>query len=93
MWKVMASLATLVGAAVAQRALSTGWQAATGHHPPDAPENPETGLGQAIVYAVVAGALLNLARVFATRQAARLYAQRNGGRLPKALLRKVSKHA
>lgn len=91
MWRVMSTVTTLLGAAVAQRALSTVWRATTGSHPPDAPENPETRLVEAIGYAVVAGAALNVARVMATRQAARFYARRNGGRLPKAMVAAASR--
>lgn len=93
MWRVVSTVTTLLGAAVAQRALSTLWRATTGTRPPDAPENPETRLVEAVSYAVVAGAVLNVARVVATRQAARFFARRNGGQLPKALTRAAERSA
>jgi subtilisin family serine protease len=85
LWRLLATLATFAAAVVAQRALTTGWRAATGHNPPGLPESPQTRLGEAIAYALIAGAVLNVARVIATRQAARYFAARSGGQLPKAL--------
>ena len=87
LWKVLATLATVAAGAAAQRALSTGWRAATGTQPPDLPESPETRLAEAVAWSMVAGAVLNVARVIATRQAARYYAARAGGELPQALRR------
>jgi hypothetical protein len=84
-WRLLALLATVVAGAVAQRALATGWRAVTGHRPPGMPESPETRFAEAVAYSVIAGAVLNLVRVIAVRQAARYYADRSGGRLPKAL--------
>ena len=85
LWRVLATLATVAAGAVAQRALATAWRAVTGEKPPGLPESPETRLAEAVVYSMLAGAVLNVVRVVATRQAARYYAQRSGGELPKAL--------
>jgi Protein of unknown function (DUF4235) len=86
-WRLLALLATVVAGAVAQRAVAAGWRAATGHRPPGLPESPETRFAEAVVYSMIAGAVLNAARVVATRQAARYYVHRTGGRLPTALRR------
>jgi hypothetical protein len=80
-------VATVVAGAVAQRALSAGWRAVTGRRPPVVPESPETRFVEAVVYSMIAGAVLNVMRVVATRQAARYYVRRTGGSLPKALRR------
>ncbi len=90
-WKVMVTVATLAGGALAQRAIRTGWRAVTGTNPPDVPENPETRLPEAITYAVIAGAVLNVARVVAIRQAARYYSHRAGGSLPRAMVSRAER--
>ena len=74
-----------MAAAAAQRVVSAGWRAATGHEPPTKPESPETRLGEALAYSMIIGATLGAARVLATRQAARYYASRAGGELPAQL--------
>lgn len=84
-WQGLSAIFTLAAAALAQRALSTGWKVATGHTPPTKPESPEVGVVEAVVFAGLAGALLNIARVVATRQAAKQWAKRHGGVIPEAL--------
>jgi hypothetical protein len=78
-------LATVVAGAIAQRVVAAGWRAVTGSRPPGLPESPETRLVEAVAYSMLVGAVLNAARVVATRQAARYYAARSGGALPRAL--------
>lgn len=85
MWKGLVSMCTLVAGAAAQRVLSTGWRATTGHTPPSRPESPDVSLGEAVAFAAVAGALINVARVVVIRQAAAQWTRRSGGVLPKAL--------
>jgi hypothetical protein len=84
-WKLLSAAFTVGAGVLAQKVLSRGWSAATGHTPPTKPENPEVGVVEAITFAAVAGALLNVARVVATRQAAAYYAKRHGGAVPEAL--------
>ncbi len=84
LWKVLAGVATVSAGIAAQKALASGWRVATGREPPERPESPETGLLEAVAFAAVSGALLNLARVLATRQAAKYYARR-AGTLPREL--------
>ena len=76
---------TVLAAAFAQRVISTGWKAVTGHTPPTKPESPEVGSTEAVLFAGLAGALLNIARVVATRRAAGVWSKRHGGALPAAL--------
>ncbi len=84
LWKVLAGVATVSAGIAAQKALTSGWRVATGREPPGHPESPETSLVEAVAFAALSGALLNLARVLATRQAAKYYAKRAGS-LPKEL--------
>jgi hypothetical protein len=85
MWRALSLAFTVAAGAVAQKAIATGWQIATGHTPPTKPESPEVGTTEAVVFAALAGALLNVARVVATRQAAVYWAKRHGGAIPEAL--------
>lgn len=84
-WKIVSAAFTVVAGIAAQRALATGWKAATGHTPPSKPESPEVEMVEAVAFAAIAGALLNVARVVATRRAAMYYAKRHGGLIPEAL--------
>lgn len=85
MWRGLSVVFTLVAGAIAQRAISTGWKAATGHTPPTKPESPEVGTLEALLFAGLTGAFLNVARVVATRRAALYWAKRHGGLIPEAL--------
>lgn len=79
--KVVGALAALAAAAAAQRLVATSWQAATGHKPPAA-EDDEVGirLGEVIAAAAITGALVAVARVLATRSAARFAARIDSAR-------------
>jgi len=85
MWRVLSLASTVVAGALAQRVIATGWKIGTGHTPPTKPESPEVGATEAVVFAALTGALLNVARVVATRRAAVYWAKRHGGVLPEAL--------
>jgi hypothetical protein len=79
--KVVGALTAFAAAAAAQRLVSAGWQAARGHKPPAA-EDPETGvrLSEVVAAAAITGALVAVARVLATRSAARFAARVEAGR-------------
>ena len=85
MWKGLVTVCTILAGAAGQKALSTGWRATTGRTPPSKPESPHVGLGEAVAFAAVAGAVINVVRVVAIRQVAQQWTRRNGGVLPKAL--------
>ena len=63
-------------------------EAGDGERAADHPRGPETSWSEAIVWAIFSGAALGLARLVATRGAARYYMQ-STGELPKALQREV----
>lgn len=86
MWKVLATLSAVVAAAAADRALTLIWRGATGDKPPTVPEDPDTTWVEAASWAALSGAVMGLARMFATRQAAAYY-KKSTGELPKALRR------
>ena len=83
-WKVLGTSAAVGAAVVARRLVASGWTAATGKEPPDNPEDPDVSWQEAVGWAVVSGAVIQVARLIATRQAAAYYA-RSAGHLPKEL--------
>jgi hypothetical protein len=66
---VAATLAALAAAALMRKTLHKAWESATGKQPPVNPESRETTWGQAMAWALVSGALLELARLVARRGA------------------------
>ncbi|GAA2117994.1 DUF4235 domain-containing protein [Nocardioides bigeumensis] len=80
-WTLFSLVSALGAAAVAKKALNTGWRAATGKNPPANPADPDVDMREAVVWAVVSGTLIALARMLATRRAASYYA-RSTGHLP-----------
>jgi hypothetical protein len=84
LWTVFSVASALVAAALAKKALDTGWRAATGKHPPENPADPDVAMGEAVAWAVVSGTFVALARMIAQRRAANYYA-RSAGHLPPQL--------
>jgi Protein of unknown function (DUF4235) len=84
LWTVFSLVSALLGAALAKKALDTGWKAATGKHPPENPADPDVAMGEAVAWAVVSGTFVALARMIAQRRAANYYA-RSAGHLPPQL--------
>ncbi len=73
------SLVAVLGAAAAtKKVLNTSWKAATGKTPPANPADPDVDVKEAVTWAVVSGALIGLARMFAARRAAGYYAKSTG---------------
>jgi hypothetical protein len=83
-WKVLGTSAAVGAAVVAKKFVASGWTAATGKEPPDNPEDPDVSWQEAIGWAVVSGAVIQVARLIATRQAAAYYVK-SAGHLPKDL--------
>ncbi len=85
-WKVIGTGSAVLAAAVAQKGISAAWKLATGEEPPTIPEDPDTRWGEAVAWAVLSGAAIGIARLYATRRAA-VYYRNSTGELPKALQR------
>jgi hypothetical protein len=83
-WKVLGTGAAVGAAVMTRKLLTSGWTAATGKVPPERPEDPDVSWQEAIGWAVVSGALIEVARLLATRKAAAYYAK-SAGHPPKAL--------
>jgi len=86
LWKVLAALSAVMAAQAADKTLTVIWRGATGTTPPTVPEDPETNWTEAVAWAALSGAVMGIARMLATRQAAQYYVK-STGELPKALVR------
>jgi hypothetical protein len=80
-YKMLAMLATLLGALVARKTLAFAWRTATGKEPPANPEHPEVTWPEAATWAIVSGAVVGLARLVAQKKVAASW-HRSTGQLP-----------
>ena len=70
-WRIVGGLVGLAVGYASKRVLSFAWERTTGKKPPASADSPEVGLGEALAYAVVMGLGMEVARIVATRAAAR----------------------
>ncbi|WP_141013515.1 DUF4235 domain-containing protein [Nocardioides sambongensis] len=89
-WTVFSLAAGLGGAAIAKKALNSGWKVATGKQPPENPADPDVDLWEAVAWAVASGTAVALVRMAATRRAANYY-RRSTGQLPPPLRKDAGK--
>jgi hypothetical protein len=80
-WKLMDRSTTLAATAAAPLLAGTAWRLVTGRKPPTAGDNPEVELREAIGWAIVGGALVQVVKVGVRRQTAQ-YWVRSTGQLP-----------
>ncbi len=83
-WSVFSLLAALAAAALAKKALNTGWRATTGKNPPANPADPDVEMKEAVAWAVVSGTL-DRGRADARDPAGRDYYEKSTGHLPPEL--------
>lgn len=69
-WKLLATGSALGGAVVTKKVVGIAWKAATGSEPPANPENPDTTWSQAMVWAMLTGAVAGATKLLITRKAA-----------------------
>lgn len=81
-WTVFSLVSALGAATVARKVMEKGWKASTGKNPPENPADPDVDVAEAVAWALVTGALIALARMFAQRRAARYYTKSTGHRPP-----------
>jgi hypothetical protein len=81
-WTIFSLASALGAAAVARKVIDKGWKATTGKNPPENPADPDVATSEAVAWAVVTGALIALARMFAQRRAAGYYTKSTGHRPP-----------
>ena len=80
-WRVFGGVSAILAGLAARKLMVAAWRRTTGDNPPANPAAPGTDWHKAIVYALVSGAAMGLARMLATRKAAAYYAK-STGRLP-----------
>jgi hypothetical protein len=69
-YKILAALASLLGAFVARKALTSAWKLASGKEPPQNPAHPTVTWPEAVSWAVASGAVVGLARLAAQKKVA-----------------------
>jgi hypothetical protein len=89
-WRLVAGAAAFGAAFAARKTITFGWKRTTGKEPPTNPESPEVALKEAICWAVVMGVGMEVARLLATRAAAKRW-HKSTGELPAALRSAVRK--
>src|SRR3954447_16618190 len=95
LWTLFSLVSALGAAALAKKAIDTGWGAPPGQHPPpdrpppgtpppETPADPDVQMGEAVAWAIVSGTFVAVARMLAQRRAADYY-RRSAGHLPPQL--------
>ncbi|GGK72804.1 hypothetical protein Sme01_07680 [Sphaerisporangium melleum] len=72
-WRLIGAVVALGVGFATRKAIEFGWQKATGKKPPADPNSLETGLAEAVGFAVVLGVGMEVARIVATRSAHKRY--------------------
>lgn len=83
-WKLMGTGSAILTGIAARKVATAAWTKGTGHAPPQNPESPDTTWQEALVWAVVSGAIVGVARMLAARKAADVYRSATG-HLPRGL--------
>lgn len=80
-WSGFSVVSALLAAALAKKVADKTWTLATGKRPPENPADPDVEIGEAVLWAVLSGTAIGLARMIAQRRAASYYV-RSTGHLP-----------
>ncbi len=80
-WKVMDRASTVAAALVARKLTSVTWRAATGKQPPSNAKHPDVSNAEAVSWAILAGAGVELTKVLIRRGTAN-YWVKSTGKLP-----------
>ncbi|QFG69753.1 DUF4235 domain-containing protein [Ornithinimicrobium pratense] len=76
--KVVTTGAALLASVVAKKATDGTWSLVTGKDVPENPDDPDIDIKEAIIFAVLSGALVALARMLANREATKVLAKSQG---------------
>ncbi|GAA4146481.1 DUF4235 domain-containing protein [Actinomadura keratinilytica] len=77
-WRLVAGAAAFAGGFAARKLITLAWKKTTGKEPPTNPESPEVALSEAVGWAVIMGVGMEVARLLATRAAARQWVKGTG---------------
>jgi len=69
--KALGAVAAFAAAFAARKAITFAWTKVTGKEPPNDPQDPQVGIGEALSWAVVMGVTIETARLLAGRLATR----------------------
>jgi len=83
-WTVFSLVSALAAAGLAKTLIDKTWSIATGKKPPENPADPDVNIAEAIMWAMLSGTAIGLARMLAQRHAAKYY-KSSTGRLPPEL--------
>lgn len=81
-WKLLATVSGVLAARTVARLLEAGWAATHGGNPPRNPASKTTSWGEAVVWSGLAGAVMGITRMVATRVAAGAWERRTGSLPP-----------
>lgn len=77
-WKVMGTGAAILAAMLARKGTAFGWEKTTGRQAPVSASADDADLREAIMWALVSGALVGVARMLAERQSAKYFTKSAG---------------
>ncbi|MDN5854885.1 MAG: DUF4235 domain-containing protein [Actinomycetia bacterium] len=80
-WKLFDKGSTVLAGVVASQVSGITWRAATGKKPPTSPRDPQVRLAEAVTWAALAGATIELSKIIISRKAVD-YWMRSTGELP-----------
>ena len=74
--QIVGGIAAVAAGVVARKVITFAWTRITGKQPPEDPHDPQVALAEAIGFAVIMGVGIEVARLLATRVAAKRLAAR-----------------
>ncbi|UJH69588.1 DUF4235 domain-containing protein [Ornithinimicrobium sp. INDO-MA30-4] len=75
----LATTGAAIGAGVLAKKVTEGtWKFVTGSNSPSNPEDPEVNWGEAVMFALVSGAVVQLIKVTVNHKSTQAYAKRKG---------------
>jgi hypothetical protein len=77
-YKVLAMLASLIGAVFARKVLTVVWKLASGKEPPEDPAHPTVTWPEAVSWAVASGAVVGVAKLVAQKKVADSFSRAAG---------------
>ena len=84
LWSLATTAAAIGGGVVVKNVTEKVWKFVTGSSSPSNPEDPEVDWGEAVAFALVSGAVVQLVRVWINHKSTQAYTQRKG-RLPESV--------
>lgn len=81
-WKTMDRASTIAGGLIAHRVTALTWKAVTGKRPPTSTGHPDVKNAEAITWAVLAGAGIELTKVLIHRRTANYWVKSTGNLPP-----------